>query len=300
MNYIRTWTDVSHTWVEQYSGHYNILDHHGTSIHYDSLACRKDYSCYPYSMHSSVSAGNYLENYVTYTQTFSPTHEFREKIYVCNNSEYPCEFQPTDFIYHNGQHTIYGLYNKRVHTATPGVLASSGYKQIVQQLPNLAATLNLGDGYKTLLLKDGTYLRYSLANSRLEKDIRLISKDFKGITPAQAQSIVATVSLNSKVYFFLNNGTYLSYDTKAKQIDAGYPHQINADFTGVSNSDAVSIVSVLRDPKDNLIFLLNNGNDLLFDTKAKVVANGYPHQISADFPGITQEQALNIQTVYQF
>ena len=111
------------------------------------------------------------------------------------------------------------------------------------------------------------------------------SKKFKkwsdiGIPNFYSQQVVGVTTLKSqpkKLYFFLNNGKYFSYDTRTQSIDQGYPKDTAANW-GMSKDEAKIITGVtlgMQQDPNAPTFLLRNGLLLYANTTGDKIVGNY-------------------------
>ena len=101
-----------------------------------------------------------------------------------------------------------------------------------------------------------------------------------GIPNSYSQEVVGVTVLKSqagKLYFFLNNGTYFSYDTHTQSIDSGYPKDTATDW-GMSKEQAKIITGVtlgMQKEPNAPTFLLRNGLLLYANTRGDKITGSY-------------------------
>ena len=95
--------------------------------------------------------------------------------------------------------------------------------------------LNWDDGKIQFFLSNGQYISYDVANRRVDEGY---PEDITGNWPGLERykdNLTGMINWgNGKVFMFLDNGEYLSYDVQADSVDPGYPKQIdNETWPGI-------------------------------------------------------------------
>jgi hypothetical protein len=142
------------------------------------------------------------------------------------------------------------------------------------------------------LFNDGTYIRSDTFKQRPQESGSTTSA-WSGMNADQASQISAALNLqDGKIYFFLENGNYIRYDTAQKIMDQGET-SISRWWPGISDTQAAQISAALYYSTNKIYFFMRNGNYLGFDiSQNKVDQPELP--TSADWPGITDEEAREI------
>lgn len=230
-------------------------------------------------------------------------YHYRLDVGICNGTPgHNCRFGVIfGTIFKDGTYNDYDISEKDARSSNLQIL-DRWHGISSDQVGNIVATLNLHNDKEYLFMKDGSYLLYDYANSQLVTGYpHQISDDFNGITSQQTQSIKAVVSYDEykRAYFFLNDGTYLSYDVVNKKVEPGYPRKISSDFAGVSNNDALNITAVVNDYENTMYFILKDGKYLAYDNEQHKIKSGYPRLLSNDFSDISDKQSREILAVFQ-
>ena len=90
-----------------------------------------------------------------------------------------------------------------------------------------------------------------------------------------------------KIQFFLNDGTYIRYDTRADAVDAGYPKPITQSTWPGLAPYASHIAGAINWGGGKAYFFLDDGRYLRYDIAADGVDAAYPKPINdRTWPGL--------------
>ena len=146
---------------------------------------------------------------------------------------------------------------------------------------------NSSKGY--FFLSDGRYLRYDLNQDRVDGGYpkAVNDKTWPGMGAYATQIRAALKWPNSKVYFFLEDGTYLRYDMLSDSLDGGYPKPINnSTWPGMADY-ATEITAAHQWDISRAYIFLTNQRYLRYSITSDQVDGGYPKAISGDtWPGL--------------
>ena len=95
--------------------------------------------------------------------------------------------------------------------------------------PVITASVRWPGNKAQFFLDDGTYMRFDMRENEVEPGYPkpVNNKTWPGLGPYAMQMTSMINWENDKVYFFLDNGTFLRYDIKEDSVDPGYPKRIN-------------------------------------------------------------------------
>ncbi|WP_066966207.1 alkaline phosphatase family protein [Microbulbifer sp. Q7] len=186
----------------------------------------------------------------------------------------------------------YVRYNKTLDAADGGYPADvtnntwpglGDYRDLVVAAFKASTT----KGY--FFLSDGRYLRYDLncdcVDNGYPKNIDNVT--WPGIAPYATQIRAALKWPNSKVYFFLADGSYLRYDLSGDSLDGGYPKPVNDSTWPGMASYALDITAAHQWDNSRAYIFLTNQRYLRYDINNDQVDAGYPRPINGNtWPGL--------------
>ena len=92
---------------------------------------------------------------------------------------------------------------------------------------------------------------------------------------------------NQKLYFFLNDGTYIQYDIATDRSDAGYPKAIDDSTWPGMAPYAGKIQHALNWPNNRIQFFLQDGQYIRYDLEGGRIDGNYPAVINGKtWPGL--------------
>jgi hypothetical protein len=152
----------------------------------------------------------------------------------------------------------------------------------------LAVTTNAEDAFITsgvrwskdkaqFFLTDGTYIRYDTAKQLEDAGYPQAINDstWPGLGK-YARRIAAACAdpRNQKLYFFLDDGTYIQYDIATDRSEAGYPKAIDdSTWPGLARY-AGRIQHALNWPNNRIQFFLQDGQYLRYDLEGQMKVRG--------------------------
>lgn len=183
--------------------------------------------------------------------------------------------------YNKSSDAAYSGYPKPVDNSTWSGL--DGYKDKI----NAAFKWSNDKGF--FFLNDGTYLRYDMNNDAVDGGYpKPINNNRWPGLEGYGDKIIAAVKWDqTKVYFFLNNGTYIRYSITNDSMDSGYPKAINnSTWPGVGNY-ANNITSAVDWSAQYFYIFLDNNTYIKYDKYSDSAVSGYPKPVNnSTWPGL--------------
>jgi hypothetical protein len=150
-------------------------------------------------------------------------------------------------------------------------------------------------GHKAqVFFSNGTYVRFDLDKGSVDEGYPqpVDNKTWPGLQPYATTIIAACDGAPGKAYFFVSDGTYLRYDTKADRVDPGYPMPVNDKTWPGLGPHASMLTSVLNWKDGKLQFFFSNGTYIRYDIAKDQADPGYPQPIDDDtWPGLAPYKA---------
>lgn len=137
-------------------------------------------------------------------------------------------------------------------------------------------------------LSDGTYLRYDMNADAVDAGYPqpINNSSWPGLQP-YATKIKAAVNWGSKVYFFLNDGTYIRYSITSDKVDAGYPQPINNSTWPGLGDYATNIQSAVDWNSSCFYIFLSNNTYIKYNKSTDSAESGYPKPVNnSTWPGL--------------
>lgn len=139
-------------------------------------------------------------------------------------------------------------------------------------------------------LSDGTYIRYDTAKQQEDAGYpqAITDSTWPGLG-RYARKIAAACAdpRNQKLYFFLNDGTYIQYDIATDRSDAGYPKAIDDSTWPGMAPYAGKIQHALNWPNNRIQFFLQDGQYIRYDLEGGRIDGNYPAAINGKtWPGL--------------
>ena len=135
---------------------------------------------------------------------------------------------------------------------------------------------------------DTQYVRYDKSDDKSDSGYPkpVTSGTWPGLQNYKDQISAAFQLDNTTVYFFLDDGRYLSYDIQADRVRSGYPKAVDNDWPGLANY-ATNIAATLRWKGDRVYFFLKNGQYLRYNLTRGSLDTGYPKPVNnSTWPGL--------------
>jgi hypothetical protein len=155
--------------------------------------------------------------------------------------------------------------------------------------PVITASVRWPGNKAQFFLDDGTYMRFDMRENEVEPGYPkpINNKTWPGLGAYSKQIVTAFGGATNKVFFFLEGGEYVRYDSKEAEVDAGYPKVINdKNWPGLARYRKM-IVGALNWPNNKVQFFLTDGTYIRFDMKADSVDEGYPKPVNnKTWPGL--------------
>lgn len=133
------------------------------------------------------------------------------------------------FFLKDGRYLRYDMNNDRVDNGYPTNITNGNWPGLEPYKNKIVAALNWNNDKAYFFLKDGTYIRYSTIEDKIDSGypVRITNRNWSGLEN-YATKITGAVSWNSMYcYFFLNNNTYIKYNKITDEAVSGYPKPIN-------------------------------------------------------------------------
>lgn len=138
-------------------------------------------------------------------------------------------------------------------------------------------------------LTDGRYLRYDLNSDSVDSGYpkNIDNNSWPGMAPYATQIRAALKWPNSKVYFFLADGSYLRYDMSNDSLDGGYPKPVNnSTWPGMADY-ATEITAAHQWSSSRAYIFLTNQRYLRYSITSDQVDSGYPRTVNGNtWPGL--------------
>lgn len=160
-------------------------------------------------------------------------------------------------------------------------------------IPNEDASNVIGvaewyNGMQYFFLRNGNYIAYDVKAKRSGYSVPITNDEWPGLEPYRTAINAVLNWNNGKVFFFLNNGTYLRVDIQSKSVDPGYPADIGHSWPGLENYKT-QIASAINWNNGKIYFFLTDGRYLRYDTLRDTVETGYPTPMTPNnWPGLAR------------
>jgi hypothetical protein len=144
-------------------------------------------------------------------------------------------------------------------------------------------------GKAQIFLSNGTYVRYDIANDRVEKGYPkpVTDKTWPGL--GRYGDFLSAVCLGpaGKAYFFTGDGLYLRYDIAGDRVDPGYPKRVDDRTWPGLGREATRIQGAMNWPGNKIQFFLGGGRYARYDLASNRVEQGYPKAVNDQtWPGL--------------
>ncbi|MCK7598262.1 hemopexin repeat-containing protein [Microbulbifer sp. CAU 1566] len=186
----------------------------------------------------------------------------------------------------------YVRYNKTSDSADSGYpleVSDNTWPGLGSYASQIVAAFKASSSKGYFFLADGRYLRYDLNSDSVDsgypKDVN--NSSWPGLAPYATQIRAALKWPNSKVYFFLADGSYLRYDMNNDSLDGGYPKPINnSTWPGMADY-AMDITAAHQWNSSRAYIFLSNQRYLRYSISGDQVDSGYPRAINGNtWPGL--------------
>ena len=193
------------------------------------------------------------------------------------------------FFLSDGTYVRYDIAADHADAGYPKPVNDSSWPGLGMSGRNILAAFNMGNGKAYFFFSDGTYSRYDIAADHVDAGYpqRVIDSNWPGLA-AYAPSLTAAIPWNNgKVYFFINDGSYIRYDIAADRADPGYPKHIDHGTWPGMAPYGMLITSGVNWGNGKAYFFLGDGRYLRYDIAGDHVDAGYPADITAqNWPGL--------------
>ncbi|WP_105101586.1 alkaline phosphatase family protein [Microbulbifer pacificus] len=186
----------------------------------------------------------------------------------------------------------YVRYNKISDSADSGyplAVNNNTWPGLGDYAGQIVAAFKASSSKGYFFLEDGRYLRYDLNNDSVDAGYpkNVDNNTWPGLAPYATQIRAALKWPNSKVYFFLADGSYLRYDMNNDSLDGGYPKPINnSTWPGMADY-ATAITAAHQWSSSRAYFFLTNQRYIRYSISSDQVDSGYPKSINGDtWPGL--------------
>ncbi|PCK31376.1 alkaline phosphatase family protein [Pseudoalteromonas piscicida] len=141
-------------------------------------------------------------------------------------------YKDSDTVYYflsTGQYLSYDVQSDRVRAGYPKTIDNNTWPGLAAYANKITATLRWTSDKVYFFLNNGQYLRYDLAEDRVDSGYpRAVNDNTWPGMGAYASKISAALKWNgTRAYFFLDDGRYLRYSITLDKVDAGYPKAID-------------------------------------------------------------------------
>ncbi|MCY4043773.1 MAG: hemopexin repeat-containing protein [Cellvibrionales bacterium] len=154
---------------------------------------------------------------------------------------------------------------------------------------NIICAFPEGESKLYFFRNDGKYVRYDRDNNKADEGFPAdICTHWPMLTIDQSHIQAAFRGPNNKHYFFISNGSYLSYDLTSGKPNESHPRAIDDEtWPGLANyAKKISAASSWNEEK--VYFFLTDGQYILFNLKTHRVEDGYPKLIDNNtWPGLS-------------
>lgn len=136
---------------------------------------------------------------------------------------------------------------------------------------------------------DNKYVRYDTVLDKADSGYPsyVSNGNWPGLEPYRDDIVAAFKANGSTVYYFLDDGRYLSYDVGSDKVRSGYPKEINDSTWPGLGAYKSKIKSTLRWTGDRVYFFLDDGQYLRYDLGNDSVDSGYPKPVNnSTWPGL--------------
>ena len=135
------------------------------------------------------------------------------------------------FFLNDGRYLRYDMNDDKVDAGYPAMVTNENWPGLGNYGSKIMAAINWNNSKAYFFLNDGTYIRYSITNDRMDSGYPkpINNSTWPGVGN-YATKITAAVDWNTTYcYFFLNDGTYIKYDKISDKAVSGYPLPVNSN-----------------------------------------------------------------------
>lgn len=133
------------------------------------------------------------------------------------------------FFLNDGRYIRYDMNTDTADAGYPITVTNQNWPGLEVYAKKIVAAINWNNSKAYFFLNDGTYLRYSITNDKVDSGYPkpINNSTWPGLGN-YGTNITATVDWNlTYCYFFLNNNTYIKYNKTLDKAVSGYPKPIN-------------------------------------------------------------------------
>jgi hypothetical protein len=194
------------------------------------------------------------------------------------------------FFMSDGSYVRYDVKADRADPGYPQPITNKNWPGLGPYARQIIAATNGRDpGKAYFFLANGTYLRYDVAQDRVDPGYPqpVDNRTWPGLGRYATKLYGALNWSSNKIQFFLNDGTYLRYDTRRDSVDDGYPKPINrSTWPGIAPY-ADHLAGGINWLDGKAYIFLDDGRYLRYDISGDRVDAGYPKPIdNRTWPGL--------------
>ena len=133
------------------------------------------------------------------------------------------------FFLASGQYLRYDIQQDKLDPGYPKPVDDRNWPGLGRYAGALVSALPWKDGKFQFFLTNGQYLRFDIANNRVDPDYPqdVSESTWPGLEKYKNMLAGMFNRENGKVYIFLKDGRYIRYDVEADKADEGYPKAID-------------------------------------------------------------------------
>ncbi|MEH0153261.1 alkaline phosphatase family protein [Limibacter armeniacum] len=200
---------------------------------------------------------------------------------LANNTAY--------FFRNDYQYVRYNKSNDSADAGYPKPVNSSTWPGLDSYKELISASFKWHNQYGYFFMSDGRYLKYDMSTDQVLSGYpkQVNNSTWPGLQ-GYGDKIVAALNWdNDKAYFFLNDGTYISYSISNDQVDTGYPKAIdNSSWSGLEPYGN-AITAALDWDSTYCYFFLSDNTYIKYNKSTNTAESGYPKAInSSSWPGL--------------
>ena len=193
------------------------------------------------------------------------------------------------FFLSDGTYVRYDIAADRVDPGYPQAIDNKSWPGLGPFARDIVATCNGPQGKAYIFLRDGTYLRYDIAQDRVDAGYPkpVDDRNWPGLGPYGRMIRGALNWSGGKIQFFLNDGRFIRYDVRGDHVDAGYPMIIDRNNLPTLAPYAQKLAGMVNWDNGKAYMFLDNGQYLRFDIPEARVDDGYPKPANdQNWPGL--------------
>ena len=193
------------------------------------------------------------------------------------------------FFRNDSQYVRYSITSDKADSGYPTTVTNGNWPGLEPYRDSIVAAFKANSNTVYYMLGDGRYIAYDIGSDKVRsgypKDIN--NNTWPGLENYKTKIKSALRWTGDRVYFFLDDGTYLRYDLAKDALDSGYPKAVtNGTWPGLGNY-AGQIRAALKWNDTRAYLFLNNNQYIRYSITSDKADSGYPKATdNSSWPGL--------------